>query len=50
MAGCCHRVDHDGRFLALELVHRPDARARQAILKFEDLSVVWRDDQDVVER
>ena len=50
MAGCCRRVDRDGRLLALELVHRADTGAGQALLNFEDLRVVRRDYHDVVER
>ena len=44
-----HRVDHDRRLLALETVHRPDTRARQAIANREDVCVVGSHDQDVVQ-
>jgi hypothetical protein len=33
--------------VALKLIYRSDPGARQARLQFEDLGVVWRDDQDV---
>ena len=50
MARRRHRIDDDRRFLSLKLVDRADARAGQPLLQLEDLRVVWRDDQDVVER
>ena len=50
MARCCRRIDRDRCFLALELVHRADARAGQALLNLEGLRVVGRDYDDVVER
>src|SRR4051794_26998798 len=44
-----HRVDADGRLLALELVDGPDpGRLRQAPLDLADLGVVGRDDENVV--
>jgi len=46
MARCRGRIDGEGCFLALELVRRADTRPRQALLNFEDLSVVGRDDDD----
>jgi hypothetical protein len=44
------RIDRDRRLLSLELVHCADAGARQALLNLEDLRVVGRDDDNVVER
>src|SRR5207247_5189416 len=44
--------DDDGRFLALELVHRPDADTGrgQPLLQAAHLGVVGRDNQDVLTR
>lgn len=45
----CHRIDHDRRFASLELIDGPDAGARDALLKLENLRVVGRDDEYVLE-
>ena len=46
---CCHGVENDRRFLALELVYGTDARAGQPLLQFEDLGVVGSDYENVVQ-
>jgi hypothetical protein len=46
---CRHRINYYGRFLSLELIHGPNARTRQSLLEFENLRIVWSDDQEVVE-
>ncbi len=43
------RIDGDGCFLPLKLVHRTDASVGQASLKLEDLRVVGRDDDNIIE-
>ena len=50
MTGGRHGIDDDWRLLALKFVHGADASAGKSLLKFEDLRIVWRDDQDIVER
>ena len=50
MAGRGRGVDRDGGFLSLELINSADAGTWQALLNFEDLRVVRRDNHDVVER
>ena len=46
----CHGVDDDGRLLALELVDGSDPRPVDALGDLQHLGVVWRDDEDFVER
>jgi hypothetical protein len=44
-----HRINHQWRFLTLEFVNGSNPSARQSGLQFEDLGIVWRDDEDVGE-
>jgi len=44
------RIDSDRRLLALKFVYCTDARPRKALLNFEDLRVVGRNNDDVIER
>jgi hypothetical protein len=50
MTGGRHGIDDDWRLLALKFVHGADASTGKPLLKLEDLSVVWGDDRDFVER
>jgi hypothetical protein len=49
LARCRHRINDDRRFLPLKLIDGPYPSAGQPFLKLEDLSVVGRDDQDIIE-
>jgi hypothetical protein len=50
VTGGRHGINDDRGFLTLEFVDGADAGAGNAFLQLEDLRVVRRDDQDIVER
>src|SRR5262245_2552993 len=50
LARCCDRVDNDGCLLTLKLVDSSDSSSRHAPADLRDLCVIWRDDENIVER
>jgi hypothetical protein len=49
MARSGHRINYYRRFLTLKFVDGSNPSARQSGLQFEDLGIVWRDDEDARE-